>query len=386
MGKRVVRRVSASAIGELLAAADQAVLLESGLVAVTVGGSDQAILIEAPAGVAEQTWQEQRDALPTNLVLSRGQTGVSPDFDLIKTVMTSQNQSILDTAGVQTFGFQPGHDYWGYQVDYIWESIPVSSTQDIGIGNSLFRGPSTFSGGAVGVFGKYYVTAHALIRLTDCGGVPRDPKPYLNALHGDGFSARRCEIAKAQDGASIFSRRINGNKNADLECGIRQCWFGEFAWFSQAEAAALGQPVNDADGTHNDGFQLQGGANFYFEYNNMNLYSHPDYPIIGAEPNADGSNRINAGAMIKPDDGLITGMVVRGNRWSGGRSHINFNHDAPDRYIGNVGLYQQNLHELDVYNTNYILDPPALGTFVCDFGSHPSTSNKHPNGSQVAVK
>jgi hypothetical protein len=248
-------------------------------------------------------------------------TGVLPGSVLATATSTSQ----LPGGGL--FG---GTTYQNLRIQFI--VTPPTGTSPIVFRNCRFEGPAVFTGGAVGLV-KLYNAGHCPVEFYDCTFLPQDPHPNLNGLHGHTFKAYRCDISLAQDSFSVFN---TADPTGPLLVEVWQCYVHDFAWFSQAEAAALGVST-PSDGTHNDGVQLQGGSGFVFKGNNIQGFDDVDHFNTYY-----GTNHINAVQMIKPDVGVITGMDVQLNWFDGGAASINVAHDDP-RHLGNIGIFKHNL-------------------------------------------
>jgi hypothetical protein len=317
------------------------------------------------------TWQQQRDALvPGTYWPGPTTTGVSPDFDSTKTVVTSASQTVVSDSGVVSAGFQPGQVYSRYEIAFIYD--PVNSSTPIEFRNCSFIGPTSYSGGAVGLL-KLYDSGHAPIRLFDCRIRAQAPHPLINGLHGYRFYARRCDLSLVADAVSTFSR--SGDVNGQIDVDFQQSWIHELVWFSRSAAAAIGATISTADGLHCDLWQHQGGAGAIFKHNTLEGYTHANYK----NTYYDNSGRVNAVVMCKPDDGLITNMQFENNLISGGRAGVNFAHDNPDRYLGNVGTCKNNRFVRDSAIASIV---DTVAPFVCDFGSG-DTANRYVDDNSV---
>jgi hypothetical protein len=215
---------------------------------------------------------------------------------------------------------------------------PPSGTSTITFRNCRFEGPATNPGSFVGL-AKLFNASHCPCVFIDCTFLPQRPSRFFNGLHGHDFKAFRCDISLVVDALSVFNNNP-GFQTAALGVEVWGSYLHDHAWwaFNTGDTDASGGRENSADGSHNDGCQLQGGAGFTFVGNNMQAFNHPDYFNTFY-----GTPQANSAFTIKPDVGVITGVDIEKNWIDGGAASINITHDEPARLLGNIGAIKANL-------------------------------------------
>lgn len=302
--------------------------------------------------------------------------GLSNDFAARKQIITSNTTPVTDELGVTTAGLQPGHTYWNVQIDYI-PTLPTSNGE-IFLKNVSLRGPAAFSGGDTGLM-KAYDVGHAYVTMIAGQAMPRDPSANLGGCHGYRFKMRHMDVSLVVDGTETF-RGTSDSPAADVEVEIADNWHHDFAWFSQASAAAQGVSL-PADGTHNDGLdQHQGGINLALIHNRVDGYCSPSYPDTFHTDQT--LSQITSGVMYQkniPGSQIYTATIEQ-NTFNGCRAQLNFNlgsQGSSANPLGDVGTLRSTRHGRDF--SVVVGLKLTQTTFIQDVGTAgpPDTRNKY---------
>lgn len=191
---------------------------------------------------------------------------------------------------------------------------------------------------------------HFPIHLVDCEIAPTHPNQYRNGIMGHSYTLERVDISNVVDGFMIFntSNPAGNSRVKILGCRVRDHYY---------VYPAAGQN----DGSHCDGGQILGmsGTQIYGSW--FSNFVGSDYSPTFYE-----TNHGNAGLMIKPDSGLISGLDIQGNWFDGGAFPINIANDAPDRILTNVGTISRNQFGKNARRVGYSISMPAGVTCITD--------------------
>lgn len=218
----------------------------------------------------------------------------------------------------------PGVTYQNLDVTAPYLTVPVG-TAPIIFRNVMFRGPlvpSTTSTALV----RAWTAGHAPLEFWDCTVDPQTPDSRVNGIMGHTYKAHRMDISNVVDGFSGFNTAVP-NGPAGVE--IYGSWTHDHAFWPNPP------DTSHSDGSHCDGAQLQGGSGYRLRGNNFEGFIGPGYAL------RNGTRHISQCLMIKPDVGLITGLDISGNWFSGGERGINFANDTT-RMLGDVGAVNGN--------------------------------------------
>jgi len=167
----------------------------------------------------------------------------------------------------------------------------------------------------------------------DCTFDPQTPHHNRDGIRGWGFTLRRCDISGVVDGVSVFN---TSTPSSNCAVTIEQCWIHDQAYWPNPP------DTNHSDGSHCDGVQWQGSPGLVVRGNLISGVLR-----TASQPGQFGTKHTNSCMMIKPDAGPIGSAVIEGNWFYGANIGININHDAPDRYISNLGTLTGNRFDHD---------------------------------------
>ncbi len=105
-----------------------------------------------------------------------------------------------------------------------------------------------------------------VMTLIDCTIDPRRPSLNRDCIVGHRYEIFRCDLSKGIDGAGIFITNANGTSAAVKVYG---CYIHDLVYFYPDYDNGVSGATVHTDGTHNDGIQIQGGANIHVLGNYM---------------------------------------------------------------------------------------------------------------------
>ena len=159
-----------------------------------------------------------------------------------------------------------------------------SGVRDVTFRNCRFRGTKTAPAGHRGIVNIYASTTTANIKFEDCLFQPDVPHYRWTGITGHHFTLTRCTIRNTTDGFGVFNGAAPGT---DVAVHVVGSWVDKLAKWSNDGGA-------HADGTHNDGFQIQGGFNVEILNSLINPNLNPD---VG---NTNGQNCKSGGTLCSP--------------------------------------------------------------------------------------
>lgn len=194
---------------------------------------------------------------------------------------------------------------------------------------------------------KAYDPGRIRLHFTDCTFRPQNPDNSRVACIGRGYTWTRCKVSHVVDG---FRVQDTNNPTGPCDVSIRTSYVDNLYW-----------EQDSADGTHCDVGQISSGSGAVIEFNNLQGFIAPEY-----RPNFYGTGHANAVLMIKPDVGLITNLIVRGNKMNGGAYGVNIANKTTGtvRTLGNVGIFENNEFGTDIRKTRTISMPVSASATV----------------------
>jgi hypothetical protein len=174
--------------------------------------------------------------------------------------------------------------------------------------------------------------------------IPETPSLWFSGALGHHFTLRRCKIQNCVDGIGVFNTSA---PTATTGVVVELCYIGEHSWFYDP-------PSTQADGSHNDGVQFQGGdgsvirGNFFNAYNSMTVGDSPyTYLTDTANPHA------LSCLMYTPNVGAITNTIISNNWMFGAQIAVNAGSDANGGHF--LGTFTDNRFNRDQYYSTYTL-------------------------------
>ncbi len=152
--------------------------------------------------------------------------------------------------------------------------------------------------------------------FTDCTFSAQDPSYYRDGIVGRHYTLTRPHIYNTNDGAGAFS------STAGVPCDviIQGHYIHDLVWWSQDPA--------HGDGTHNDGIQYQGGANFTARGGNVECYVNVDPRSTTTNPRPAPNGKFYGGSatIINQNTGdIASGILVEDNYFAGGGAQLQLN-------------------------------------------------------------
>ena len=203
-------------------------------------------------------------------------TGVLPGTALVawdKTPSTT-NTYVLDSS----------HNGKTYQNVIIYGDLSVTATGDVTFINCEFVGGSHVPGTQSGVIDCNPArTGTGKLILKDCTISPRKRSLNRDCIVGRRFRIERCDLSGGIDGVGAFCESKNGTAtNVD----VLGCFIHDLSYLYPDYANGVSGSTLHSDGSHNDGIQIQGGANIWVKGNNIECTgrkmtgTHPTYPWV----------------------------------------------------------------------------------------------------------
>jgi len=125
---------------------------------------------------------------------------------------------------------------------------------------------------------------HSNVIFNDCLAEAQYPSYYRDGWVGNNYKAYRCEARGINDGFGAFS---NPSGAGDCNVELYGIYVHDLVFWLQDPAHA---PIDDADGTHNDCVQYQGGDHFILLGGNLIGNSSDAAGSTGPNPRAPHSN------------------------------------------------------------------------------------------------
>ena len=221
----------------------------------------------------------------------------------------------------------------------VLENLDVYGFIDVMAADCIIRncrvrgsGPSTYNRPLIQCQSQACVNAV----IEDCELRPDQPSYWLNGITGHDFTARRCNIYWTVDGIGIFD---TVKKTADVNVLVEACYIHDLSFFTP-------DPNHTNDHmTHNDGIQIQGGANGRIIGNNIQGFLQvPAGAWPGFNASLSDPTRLHPqyGAIATscvqatPNVGVLTGWVVDSNYLNGGAVGVNLANSTPTSDFGTI--------------------------------------------------
>ncbi|MCB5273759.1 hypothetical protein BJG92_01283 [Arthrobacter sp. SO5] len=218
--------------------------------------------------------------------------GVQPDA-----VLTPYNTAGADLIITKDGTLLEGLDIWG--------DIKIRAAQ-VTIRNCRLRGGLQIPANNTGIVDATDAGVVGLL-VEDSTIAPERPSYFRDGIVGHDYTARRNNIYGSNDGLGIFSRP-GGTPAANVVAEGN--YIHDLSYFSNDPA--------HADGTHNDGIQVQGGENIRITGNHV-IASTVRGP--GSKASAHGKHA-SAAILLQQNVARLSGVVVDNNWLDGGQSSI----------------------------------------------------------------
>ena len=214
-----------------------------------------------------------------------GNTGVRPGSNL--TTVSGDITVTVDGTVIEN------KDIWGF--------VKVRAANVV-IRNCIVRGSGP-AGGNTGLVDCNHKNARNVL-VEDCTLVPQVPSVWITGVIGKEYTARRCNVYNVVDGFGAYNV---SNRSAPTNVTIESCWVHDLSYFAV--------DPNHANGpTHNDGVQIQGGANITIRGNNIECFMS----TMAGDQNYESRN-IGQGILIQPNLAPITNSDISYNWIDGGK-------------------------------------------------------------------
>lgn len=260
--------------------------------------------------------------------------------------------TVTSTAGMPGGALTPGTTYQNLNIQFMM--TPPTGTAPIVFRNCNFQGPAVWPTGSVAL-ARCFTTGHCPVEFYDCTFRAQTPNPSVNGLMGHDYKAVRCDVSGVVDAVSVFN---TADPAGPVGVSVTQSSLHDLLWYPNPQDS-------HPDGSHNDGVQMQGGAGFVFQGNNVQAFTDPSFFNSFYS-----DNKGNTCMLVKPDVGQITGLDVRFNWFAGGRSAgIIINHDSPTTILGNIGVINSNWFVRDTSASGLEILRPTSVPITCDFGT-----------------
>lgn len=188
----------------------------------------------------------------------------------------------------------------------IYGDIKVRA-KNVTIKNSRLHGGKAVPASNTGIVDANSAAVVNLV-VQDSTLIPDSPSYYRDGIVGHDYTARRNHIQGTNDGLGIFNRP-GGPAAANVTAEGN--YIHGLTFFSKDPA--------HSDGTHNDGIQVQGGANIRIAGNNIVADSRPG---TGSAPNPRGTHA-GIGIMLQQNVAKLANVVVDKNWVDDGQTSIN---------------------------------------------------------------
>ncbi|MHA7222562.1 right-handed parallel beta-helix repeat-containing protein [Arthrobacter sp. RHLT1-20] len=219
-------------------------------------------------------------------------TGVPPG-----TQLTAHNTAGTDLIITEDGTVLDGLDVWG--------DIKIRAS-NVTIRNCRLRGGLHVPPSNTGIVDATDASVKGLL-VEDSTIAPERPSYFRDGIVGHDYTARRNNIYGSNDGLGIFNRP-DGAPAANVVAESN--YIHDLSYFSNDPA--------HADGTHNDGIQVQGGENIRIAGNHV-IGSTVRGP--GSKSSAHGTSGSTA-IMLQQNVAKLAGVVVENNWLDGGQSSI----------------------------------------------------------------
>ncbi|MGB4759381.1 MAG: hypothetical protein WBP26_04995 [Candidatus Saccharimonadales bacterium] len=144
--------------------------------------------------------------------------------------------------------------------------------------------------------------------IEDCDIVPRKIALNRDGIVGHEYTARRCHIRNTIDGLGAFNKP-DGSSEANVT--IAGCYVHDLAYFYPDYRNGVSGATLHTDGSHNDGLQIQGGANIHVIGNNFmaTAIAGPGTQANPAKPWLVGQGMANGSALLIQKQSTTAALV-----------------------------------------------------------------------------
>lgn len=245
-------------------------------------------------------------------------TGVIPGTALIPWEKTAVNTN--------TFEVDSSFNGQTIMNRIIYGDITVTATGDVTFRNCRFVGGNHQATVDTGiVYGQQQRGGTGVVKLIDCTIEARKPALNRDGVRGVRLQVERCNISKVIDGMGFFVETKYNKTTVDV---IAQGnYVHDLVYFYPDYKNGTSGAVWHSDGTHNDGVQIQGGANILIKGNTfeqtgfkgVGSLDNPGKPWMHTIGHAAGS-----GTIIQRNGACapLANVVVEENYYSHGLCHI----------------------------------------------------------------
>jgi hypothetical protein len=253
-------------------------------------------------------------------------TGVLPG-----TTLTAYNSSSVNTVTITT-------DDTLIENKIIYGDIKIQASNVV-IRNCQLVGGNNVPTGAGAIVNCLSSSAYNAL-IENCDIFPRLVARNRDGIVGHEYTARRNHVKNTIDGFGIFPSQPSGTvANVSLEGN----YVHDLAYFYPDWKNGTSGATYHSDGTHNDGCQVQGGANIHVIGNNLTATSIAG-PGTGTNPDKSwliGTGNANGSALIIQNNvATLTNVVAEQNYLSHGLAEANL---KPGTYTFQYNLCSTNV-------------------------------------------
>ena len=313
---------------------------------VTVQARAYAVGTSAPA------WQLTAHSTPATAIATAGSVGMSAYTSSSTPAVTVgiDNVEAWSLAAGQSTGVPAGATLTQHVGDIIittpgtvLDHMDITGfvkvrAANVTISNSIVRGSGPATSNTALIDANNAAVKNLVV--SDTTLVPNTPSVWLDGIIGHDYTANRVDVYNTVDGFGVYN--ATGTKQY-ANVTIENSYIHDLSYFNS--------DPNHSDGTHNDGIQIQGGANITIVNNviqgfrsmtagttNTGIAAAPGTGIL-----AQGTVSAVSGLMIKNNslDGSYYGLRVRSTVGAGTVGTVTDNHFGRNGYLwGFQGTYQ----------------------------------------------
>lgn len=200
----------------------------------------------------------------------------------------------------------------------------ITPTGNVSLNNCRLVGSGVIASSNTGVL-NCTGNRTGILTATDCEISPRKETSVRDCALGKQFELYRCYIHGGIDGVGIYAKAGSASPNCNVV--VAGCYITDRAYFMPDYQNGVSGATWHADGSHNDGIQIQGGLNIHILGNHIENTSHSD-PAAQANPSypwLDAAGEAN-GQGITVSNGQLTGidnsLLIEQNWFSHGKAQI----------------------------------------------------------------
>ena len=303
-------------------------------------------------GTTPPNWQLTTTSTPATAIAAAGSVGVSAytsssspttvvDFDNVQAWVVDNNQTTGVPAGatltqhvgdiiITTPGTVLDHmDITGF--------VKVRAA-NVTISNSIVRGSGPATSNTALIDANNAAVKNLVV--SDTTLVPNTPSVWLDGIIGHDYTANRVDVYNTVDGFGVYN--ATGTKQY-ANVTIENSYIHDLSYFNS--------DPNHSDGTHNDGIQIQGGANITIVNNTIQAFRSLTAGTQGSTTSSSPGTGILAQGTVSPVsdltvtgntiDGGYYGLRIRSTVGTGTVGTVSDNHFGRNGYLwGSQGTYQ----------------------------------------------